>query len=66
MLEYMVIRKTNLEELVATVNWMLKEGWKPSGGIFIIKKNSDSLPSLDENIYHQPITREMRRGTKST
>ncbi|MDM8001216.1 MAG: DUF1737 domain-containing protein [Dehalococcoidia bacterium] len=37
-MEYRIISKSNMKDLVEEVNSAIKEGWRPQGGVSVTKK----------------------------
>jgi hypothetical protein len=53
-MEYTVVREHNLDELVKRVAELIKQGWKPSGGIAV----STVAPVLGNYIFCQALIKE--------
>jgi hypothetical protein len=53
-MEYTVVKEHNLEELIRKVAELIKQGWKPLGGITV----STVAPVLGNYIFCQAMTKE--------
>ena len=53
-MEYTVVKEHNHEELISKVAELIKQGWKPLGGIAV----ATVAPILDNYIYCQAMIRE--------
>ncbi len=62
-MEYTVIKKTDVADLIADVNTLLAKGWKASGGISIafgrVKNDSGGSKNWLEVLFHaQALVKE--------
>ncbi len=55
-MEYIVIKKTDANDLITEVNALIKEGWKPTGGISIafgrMRNTSGGSKDWTEVLFH--------------
>ena len=53
-MEYTVVKEHNREELIKKVSELIKQGWKPLGGIAV----STVAPILENYIFCQAMVKE--------
>jgi hypothetical protein len=55
-MEYMIVKKTDAQDLAAEVNSWISKGWKPSGGISIafgrIRNTTGGSKDWTEVLFH--------------
>lgn len=55
-MEYTVIKKTDVADLITNVNTLMAEGWKPCGGISVafgrVKNESGGSKNWLEVLFH--------------
>ncbi|MEO6329024.1 MAG: hypothetical protein ABIO55_08835 [Ginsengibacter sp.] len=55
-MEYLVVKRTEANDLVAEINTLLNQGWKPTGGISIafgrIRNTTGGSKDWSEVLFH--------------